>query len=163
MNLPNHSNAVGFVAAACLAYLVAALGVLGLGPSIVASAHAESANSQMRHATDETTRAAMVAIRDLVANNHSLVTHRRMPKAASQRMAKNVAGHLEKIRTTSQLEGDARMEMAGILEQLERGVEAVAGRSKDITAIDGIVLMDEALAQYANQFDHPEWKAPRDL
>jgi len=42
-------------------------------------------------------------------------------------------------------------------------VEAVAGDNKLIGPIDGIVMMDEALARYARVFDHTGWKAPRQL
>lgn len=144
--------------------LLALLPLVGLPVVSVAADGAKGdTRSAKQHSIDKATQDAMVEIRDLVANNHSLITHRRMPKLTAIKMSSRVVALIEKIRDVSTLKDDARMELSYILADLERGVKAIGGSNKMIGAIDGIVLMDEALAQYANQFDHPGWKAPREL
>ncbi len=130
---------------------------------VLAAGTGQVERAPKKHPVDQPTKDAMTEIRNLVADNHSLVTHRRMPKAMALKMSSSVQAQINSIRKNSTLQGDARMEMSAILADLETGAKAVAGESKEISQIDGIVLMDEALAQYANQFEHPGWKAPREL
>jgi hypothetical protein len=143
--------------------LIAAV-VLAAGAAVlsgVSVAHADKV--QVRYALDEASRAAMVSIRDLVANNHSLVTHRRMPPATARRMAEKVRRLADGVRDNGTLPQSARKAIEPILDALVSGVEAVVGDNKQIGPIDGIVMMDEALARYAREFDHPGWRAPRQL
>jgi hypothetical protein len=66
-------------------------------------------------------------------------------------------------RESETLSQPSRKAIEPILDVLVSGVEAVAGDNKLIGPIDGIVMMDEALARYARVFDHTGWKAPRQL
>ena len=110
-------------------------------------------------------QAAMVQIRQIVTDNHSLVTHRRMPVVRAQKIAKQVIDLLRAIRKVdvdgAKNTGQAALEK--ILNNLELGIRAVARADKTLNPIDGIVLMDEALAKYARNFDHPGWKGVREL
>ncbi len=104
-----------------------------------------------------------MTIRNLVANNHSLVTHRRMPRKTALSMHASVHQAIKEIRAENTGESDAVDAIQEILRRLEQGVNAVAGKDTEIGPIEGIVMMDEALAKYSEHFDHPGWKGPREL
>ena len=107
--------------------------------------------------TDEAVRRGMLAIRDLVRVNHSLVTHRRMPPDHAARFARQVKVEAETILATSKIGGEPREKLRGVLDEIVAGIEAVAGRDKAVSPLDGLVRADEALARYAKEFDHPGW------
>ncbi len=107
--------------------------------------------------TDEAVRRGMLAIRDLVRLNHSLVTHRRMPPDHAARFAKQVKVEADTILATSKIAGEGRDRLRGVLDEIVAGIEAVAGRDKAVSPLDGLVRADEALARYASEFDHRGW------
>lgn len=107
--------------------------------------------------TDEAVRRGMLAIRDLVRVNHSLVTHRRMPPDHAARFARQVKVEADAILATSKLAGEGRAKLRAVLDEIVAGIEAVAGRNKAVSPLDGLVRADEALARYASEFDHPGW------
>jgi hypothetical protein len=107
--------------------------------------------------TDEPVRLGMLAIRDLVRINHSLVTHRRMPPDHAQRFAKQVKAESEKILSTTKLSGDGREKLRGLLDEVVAGIDAVAKPAAGADPLDGLVRADEALARYGKEFDHPDW------
>jgi hypothetical protein len=107
--------------------------------------------------TDEPVRKGMVAIRDLVRTNHSLVTHRRMPPDHAQRFAKQVKAEADKILAASRLSGDGREKLRALLDEIVAGIDAVAKPAAGTDPLDGLVRADEALARYAKEFDHPDW------
>ncbi|MDX2289169.1 MAG: hypothetical protein NW217_10160 [Hyphomicrobiaceae bacterium] len=114
--------------------------------------------------TSPAVRAAMTGVRNLVADNHSLITHRRMPRDKALRFHGDVAARLAAIAA----EAGAQPPLAEIVAGLARGAMAIAGQpatqpATGLSAIEGIVLMDEMLQRYADLFDHPGWKGPRDL
>lgn len=112
-------------------------------------------------ATDAVLRAGMATIKKLVHDHHSLVTHRRLPPDAAISFAARVRNETDAIVAKSTLTGKAADEIAPILGKLLDGAEAVAGRKADISQLDGIFLMDEALARYGMNFDDPDWNGKR--
>jgi hypothetical protein len=107
--------------------------------------------------TDQPVRRGMLAIRDLVRTNHSLVTHRRMPPDHAARFAKQVKAEADGILASSKIAGDAREKLRALLDEIVAGIAAVAGLDKAVSPLDGLVRADEALARYAVTFDHPGW------
>jgi hypothetical protein len=107
--------------------------------------------------TDDAVRRGMLAIRDLVRLNHSLVTHRRMPPDHAARFARQVKVEADTILSTSKLAGEGRDKLRGVLDEIVAGIAAVAGRDGAVSPLDGLVRADEALARYAREFDHPGW------
>ena len=107
--------------------------------------------------TDEPVRRGMLAIRDLVRVNHSLVTHRRMPPDHAARFVRQVKVEADTILATSKIAGDGRDKLRAVLDDIVAGIAAVAGRDKAVSPLDGLVRADEALARYAKEFDHPGW------
>ena len=107
--------------------------------------------------TDEPVRRGMLAIRDLVRVNHSLVTHRRMPPDHAARFVRQVKVEADTILATSKIAGDGRDKLRAVLDDIVAGIAAVAGRDKAVRPLDGLVRADEALARYAKEFDHPGW------
>ena len=98
--------------------------------------------------TDEPVRKGMLAIRDLVRINHSLVTHRRMPPDHAARFARQVKVEADGILATSNISGDAREKLHALLDEIVAGIDAVAKPEAGVSPIDGLVRADEALARY---------------
>jgi hypothetical protein len=107
--------------------------------------------------TDEPVRKGMLAIRDLVRINHSLITHRRMPPDHALRFAAQVKIEAERMLATSNISGDAREKLHALLEEIVTGVGAVAKPEAGVSPLDGLVRADEALARYPKEFDDPGW------
>lgn len=111
--------------------------------------------------TDGVVRTEMKAIRDLTLNAHTLVTHRRMPPADARTFHARVTAAVERIDAGTTLTGAARDEIGRLTSGIAKGAAAVAGADASVTAIDGIIAIDEALALYARRFDHPGWQPLR--
>jgi hypothetical protein len=112
-------------------------------------------------ATDDAVRREMKAIRDLTLNVHTLVTHRRMPPADARTYHARVKAAVERLRTETTLDGGERDEIENLTQDILAGAEAIGRSPSSTEAIDGIVAIDEALARYAKQFDHPGWQPLR--
>lgn len=111
--------------------------------------------------TDEVVRTEMKAIRDLTLNVHTLVTHRRMPPADARTYHARVKAAVERLKAGTQVTGAAREEIEKLARFIERGAGAVAGADSSMSAIDGILIIDESLGIYAQRFDHPGWQPLR--
>lgn len=133
-----------------IALLILVLGVVG-------------AASDGKLPTDEALRAGMIAIRDLVRLNHSLITHRRMPPDHAQRFAKAIKERADTILATSNVSDAAKQRLAALLGEVTAGVEAVAHPEHGVAPMDGLVRIDEALARYPREFDHPDWAPAQSL
>jgi hypothetical protein len=112
-------------------------------------------------ATDEIVRTEMKTIRDLTLNAHTLVTHRRMPPSDAKTFHVRIKAAVERLRAGTTLDGGTRDEIENLTQDILGGAEAVAGSNAAMTAIDGILAIDEALAHYASHFDHPGWQPLR--
>jgi hypothetical protein len=137
--------------------IVVILGLLGLPAAPAERLVPNSGAAFAPLPTDEPVRQGMLAIRELVRTNHSLVTHRRMPPDHAQRFAKQVKAESEKILSTTKLSGDGREKLRALLDEVVAGIDAVAKPAAGADPLDGLVRADEALARYAKEFDHPDW------
>ncbi len=113
--------------------------------------------------TDEALRSGMVAIRELVRLNHSLITHRRMPPDHAIRFAAAIRAQANTILASTRVSGASRERLREMLDEIVADVEAVAGRNADVPPIDGLVRVDEVLAVYPKVFDHPGWSPVQSL
>jgi hypothetical protein len=113
--------------------------------------------------TDEPVRDGMLVIRDLVRLNHSLITHRRMPPDHAVRFAGVIKQRTKTILAKSTIQGEARERLGSLLDEVAAGVDAVAHPEAGTDPIDGLVRVDEALAQYPKAFDDPDWKPVQSL
>ena len=107
--------------------------------------------------TDQPVQKGMLAIRDLVRINHSLVTHRRMPPDHAARFARQVKAEAAGILASSKIAGDSREKLRALLDEIVAGIDAVAKPEAGADPMAGLVRADEALARYAREFDHPSW------
>jgi hypothetical protein len=107
--------------------------------------------------TDEPVQKGMLAIRDLVRTNHSLITHRRMPPDHAARFAKQVKVEADGILAASKIAGDAREKLRVLLDEIVAGIDGVAKPEAGADPTAGLVRADEALARYGSEFDHPGW------
>jgi hypothetical protein len=133
--------------ALCMAVVVLALGAL----------MPLCAQEPTKLSTDAALRSGMIAIRDLVRLNHSLITHRRMPPDHAQRFARAIKTQADTILATSTVSGDAKERLRALLDEVTTGVDAVAHPERGVAPMDGLVRVDEALARYPQEFDHPGW------
>jgi hypothetical protein len=146
------------LAAVCLA-----LGVMaGMVPLTTAEPQA-AGETQAKWPTDAALRSGMLAIRDLVRVNHSLITHRRMPPDHAKRFTTAIKAEAEKILATSTVSGEAKERLSALLDEMVAGVEAVAHPERGVAPIDGLVRADEALARYPDEFEHPGWAPAQSL
>jgi len=111
--------------------------------------------------TDEAVRRAMKTIRALVLRDHSLVTHRRMSLAGARAFHAAVKGEVERMFADAKIAPEADAALKAIGAEIMGGAEAVVGMKKDVEPIDGIVAIDEALADYGRRFDDPGWQPLR--
>jgi hypothetical protein len=148
-----------------VATLCLSLAVFALPPSAGATVAAETGSEtvQQKWPTDHSVRSGMIAIRGLVRLNHSLITHRRMPPDHAQRFAKAILTQADTILSTSKVPGDAKQRLSALLDEVVAGVDAVAHPERGVAAIDGLVRIDEALARYPVEFDHPGWAPVQSL
>ena len=125
--------------------------------AVFGAAHADP----VKFPTDEVVQKEMREIRNLTADVHTLVTHRRMPPAEARAYNSKIEAAVARIEAGTTLTGEAREEIEKLARFIARGARAVA-REDDMDPIDGIVIIDESLAVYAKRFDHPEWKPLRE-
>ena len=133
----------------------------GLVTIVTSMAIAGDGTQAAKFPTDEALRARMAAIRKVTVDNHTLVTHRRMPLTEARRFAEIVTREAREIKANAGLSGEAKAEIEALLGEIVTGAEAVAGRGGEVTAIDGIVRIDAALARYGERFDDPSWRPLR--
>ena len=130
---------------------------LPLAATLVAGmAHAQP----VKLGTDEVVREEMTTIRDLTSNAYTLVTHRRMPPSDARAYHAKIKASVARIAADTQMTGEAREEIVKLAGYIERGAGAVAG-SDPMDALDGMLIVDDSLAIYAQRFDHPDWKPLR--
>ncbi len=139
--------------ALCMAVVMLALGAL----------MPLCAQETTKFSSDAALRSGMIAIRDLVRLNHSLVTHRRMPPDHAQRFATAIKAERDKILATSTVSGEAKQRLSVLLDEVVAGVDAVAHPEGGVAPIDGLIRIDEALARYPKEFDHPGWTPVQSL
>jgi len=113
--------------------------------------------------TDEPVRAGMEAIRDLVRTNHSLITHRRMPPDHAKRFAAQIKAESNRILSTTKLSGEALERLKERLAEIDDGADQVLAVAPGSDPVDGLVHIDEALARYPAEFDHPDWVPAQSL
>lgn len=110
---------------------------------------------------DPVLMAEMKIIRDLTLDIHSLVTHRRLSPAAGRSFQDKIKGALGRIQAGTTLIGEPRDSLTALVQDISAGAAAIAGKDPSTEPIDGIVLIDDALARYGTLFDDPEWEPLR--
>lgn len=146
-----------------LVAVIAACSLLGVGSLPGARANEPQQQAAAKLATDEALRSGMIAIRDLVRINHSLVTHRRMPPDHAARFAQAITAQADTILATSTVSASAKEKLRVLLDEITGGIEAVAHPERGVAPIDGLIRADEALARYPREFDHPGWAPVQSL
>lgn len=134
-------------------------GVLGLALLVLLAGLVRAEDA--KNPTDAAVRTEMVAIRELTLNAHTLVTHRRMPPADARTFYSRIKAAVERLRSGTTLDGGVRDEIESLTASILDGAAAVAGESKAMDPISGILAIDETLALYAREFDHPGWQPLR--
>jgi hypothetical protein len=127
----------------------------------VAAAEPAGVEQGTKWPTDEPVRRAMKAVRDIVVRDHSLVTHRRMPPAGARSFHAAVKSEVERMLAETTVAPEANAALKALAGAIVGGAEAVAGMKRAVEPIDGMVAIDDALADYARRFDDPGWQPLR--
>lgn len=146
-----------------LRVLILLLAAVLISGGLASAAERPEVPSETKLETDAALRSGMLAIRDLVRLNHSLITHRRMPPDHARRFAKAVKAEADQILATSTVGGAAKARLTALLDEIVSGINAVAHPERGVAPIDGLVRADEALARYPLQFEHPGWAPVQSL
>lgn len=101
-------------------------------------------------------REAMTAIRKLVLDNHSLVTHRRL----SPDQARSFAADIKRHATALEVGTDASA-LSEIVTPLTDGATSIAETGSATSQLAGLEKIETALARYPQLFDDPDWKPLR--
>jgi len=145
--------------------LLAALCVAGLFlPSLLTPALAlgeDMIAEEKKIRPDPVLVAEMKIIRDLTLDIHSLVTHRRLSPAAGRSFQDKIKAALGRIQAGTTLIGEPRDSLTALVQDISAGAAAIAGMDASTEPIDGIVLIDDALARYGTLFDDPAWEPLR--
>ena len=143
-------------------HVLAALCVAGLFlPSLVAPALGlgeDMIAEEKKLRPDPVLIAEMKIIRDLTLDIHSLVTHRRLSPAAGRSFQEKIKASLSRIEAGTTLIGEPRDSLTALVQDISAGAAAIAGKDPSTEPIDGIVLIDDALARYGTLFDDPAWE-----
>jgi hypothetical protein len=135
--------------------------LIALACVLAGAACRDAYGADQKWPTDETLRSGMAAIRKATLDNHTLVTHRRMPPASARAFAERVSAEISRISVSARVPADARSALGPLLADIAEGGEAVAGSVEGMTPIDGIVQIDSALGRYPEEFDDPTWQPLR--
>jgi hypothetical protein len=147
-----------------LCQILVVIGLVALAAPLAPKRHAaaqETAPAAKLWPTDAPVRDGMIAIRDLVRVNHSLVTHRRMPPDHAKRFAAQIKIEAERMLATSKMKPNARESLRALLADIVAGIGSVAEGGS--TALDGLTRATAALERYPSEFDHPGWVALQTL
>jgi hypothetical protein len=101
-------------------------------------------------------RSGMAAIRKLVLDAHTLITHRRLSPEQARRFAKEVKQHVILLQSVQPTPA-----FAEILTSLSEGAAEIAGPVSGTSQLDGLDKIETALARYPQVFDDPDWKPLR--
>jgi hypothetical protein len=116
---------------------------------------------EKKNRPDPVLMAEMKVIRDLTLDIHSLVTHRRLSPAAGRSFQEKIKASLDRIQAGTTLIGEPRDSLTALVQDISAGAAAIAGKDPATEPIDGIVLIDDALARYGTLFDDPAWEPLR--
>jgi hypothetical protein len=100
----------------------------------------------------------MVAIRALVIDHHTLITHRRLPVAMARSFAGGVAQSVAAIRDETAVPADARAALDPLLVTIDASAQTIGTGGDSIRQMDALFAMTRALEAYGQAFDHPDWK-----
>lgn len=131
----------------------------GLGEDMIAEDKKIAEEKKIR--PDPVLIAEMKIIRDLTLDIHSLVTHRRLSPAAGRTFQDKIKASLGRIEAGTTLIGEPRDSLTALVQDISAGAAAIAGKDPSTEPIDGIVLIDDALARYGTLFDDPAWEPLR--
>lgn len=112
--------------------------------------------AQTKQAASDAMRSGMAAIRKLVIDAHSLITHRRMAPDQARRFAAALKFHVK----TLSADPAARV-IAAILKDIGDGADQVGGGAAGDGQLDALDKIEAALTRYPQLIDDAEWKPLR--
>jgi uncharacterized protein with PIN domain len=162
---PNWTLLTTAVAAAALA---AALG----GPALAQTAthdhgaaapHRLTLNQGHRWATDEPLRAGMGRIRGLVEPQLAAAHAGKLTPVQYRELATQVETEVGGIVANCKLEPKADAMLHLVIADIGAGTDTMAGKDAKTRPALGLVKVAQAVNQYGRHFDHPGFKAIRDV
>lgn len=107
-------------------------------------------------AASDGVKTGMAAIRKLVVDAHTLITHRRLAPEGARRFAGEVKRHVGDMKSAPDA---ARLD--GILDDISQGADAIAAPGSGDGKLDGLDKIESALVRYPQLFEDPNWKPLR--
>lgn len=148
---PVHVGAAGAFVLALL------MGLPGPGFFDVPLSHAAETAVAARHDIDPAVERGMATVHAEIVNHHTLITHRRLPKAMATSSAAKITAAVQSIRSGTTLSGAARVDLDALLDRIQHGAGLIGGSSDSLQQMDGLFAMTAALEEYGVRFAHPGW------
>lgn len=158
-----------FTVAAATALLTAAVSV-GTARAQASTHHHEAAsphkltlNHGRKWPTDESLRAGMARIRDVLEPQLGAAHAGQLTPEQYKALADQIETEVGAIVANCKLEPQADAMLHLVITDLGDGTDAMKGKNTQLGPAPGLVKVTQAVNQYSRYFDHPGFKRLRDL
>lgn len=104
----------------------------------------------------DTVKSNMASIRRLVADNHTLITHRRFAPSAARKLASDLQRHVAAMRADA-----AASALSDVLTPLGEGASGLAAPVSGDSQLEALAQLETGLDSYAQRVNDPDWKPLR--
>jgi hypothetical protein len=115
-----------------------------------------AAAAQAKLPASEAMQSGMAAIRKLVIDAHSLITHRRMAPDQARRFAAGLKFHVKTLNADP-----AAPVMTAVLKDIADGADQIGSGAAGDGQLDALDKIEAALTRYPQLIDDAEWKPLR--
>lgn len=116
----------------------------------------EATATAARQPPSASLQSGMAAIRKLVRDVHSLITHRRLPPDQARRFATDLKRYVTALKANT-----SEPRLNEILTLLAEAAEQIGAPVSGNSHLDALDKIDAALNRYPQLIDDPEWKPLR--
>jgi hypothetical protein len=117
-----------------------------------------SLNNGAKWKTDAPLRQGMKNIRNVLEPQLPAIHNNKLKPAQYQALARAINDELSAIVMSCKLDKDADAMLHLVLADITEGVDALAGKNKQVGRHDGAVKVYKGLENYKTYFDHPNWQ-----
>jgi len=121
-------------------------------------ASAELSLNGAKWKTDAPLRQGMKNIRNALEPQLPAIHNNKLKPAQYQTLAGAINDELSAIVMSCKLDKDADAMLHLVLADITEGVDALAGKNKQVGRHDGAVKIYKGLENYKTYFDHPNWQ-----
>jgi hypothetical protein len=129
----------------------------GAGAQVILGLPEEpAAAAQTKQPASDAMRSEMAAIRKLVIDAHSLITHRRIAPGQARRFAADLKLHVKALNADP-----AARVMTALLKDIADSADQIGSGSAGDGQLDALDKIEAALSRYPQLFDDADWKPLR--